>query len=141
MAPTIDFGPVQYGCTKYKRRMVIYESILLPGKRFNFCYSSSYKDKHGIETAYYKCVGCMHSKRSSRPFNLPIFHILSTYRFCCFLNEDKEKEKFLIRVDNNLVLLPLLILLPSFQINNIQQQQQQRSLNLEQQNKLKLRQQ
>ena len=34
MAPTIDFGAVNYGCTKYKRRMVLYESVLQPGKRF-----------------------------------------------------------------------------------------------------------
>ena len=34
MAPTVDFGPVQYGCTKYKRRMVLYESVSHPGKRF-----------------------------------------------------------------------------------------------------------
>jgi hypothetical protein len=34
MTPTVDFGQVQYGCTKYKRRMVLYESVTHPGKRF-----------------------------------------------------------------------------------------------------------
>nr|CAD2202330.1 unnamed protein product [Meloidogyne enterolobii] len=71
MAPTIDFGAVNYGCTKYKRRMVLYESVLQPGKRFEFCYSSSYQDKRGIETAYYKCVGCMHAKRYNDGRRIP----------------------------------------------------------------------
>ncbi|CAK5104844.1 unnamed protein product [Meloidogyne enterolobii] len=51
--------------------MVLYESVLQPGKRFEFCYSSSYQDKRGIETAYYKCVGCMHAKRYNDGRRIP----------------------------------------------------------------------
>nr|CAD2190068.1 unnamed protein product [Meloidogyne enterolobii] len=45
--------------------------FLQPGKRFEFCYSSSYQDKRGIETAYYKCVGCMHAKRYNDGRRIP----------------------------------------------------------------------
>jgi preprotein translocase subunit SecE len=58
-----DFGPAEFGQTKYGKRMVVYDSQENPGHRFEFSYWS--KDKAGV-TEYFGCIACRVMKEKDK---------------------------------------------------------------------------
>jgi hypothetical protein len=63
----MDFGEANFGKSSRQHPLLIFDSIVHPGKRYEFYRNNNFVNADGVETIYYCCVGCKKVKAPKIP--------------------------------------------------------------------------
>lgn len=69
-----NFGNATYGTSKYGKKLVIHDSTIYPGRRYEFSYAGKKELKNHAVNFYYQCTSCRSLKESNEemePKNVP----------------------------------------------------------------------